>query len=452
MNELRPAEPYWAPPSEPLPPKGRPALAIAGLLLLAVVFALGVAVGQSGLLGTPGSGGLPVGPQASGAVAQATQPPDAPSDFGLFWQAYELIQKNYVGRSDLSDQTITYGAISGMMQALGDTDHSVFLTPQEVQASQNALGGSVVGVGVLLGQRNGSVVVLQVVDNGPAGQAGMRAGDVIVAVDGQSVVGQDSGQIADQVRGQAGSSVKITVQRPSTGETLDFNIVRAEVHFPAASWAMVPGTRVALLNLIEFSTGSADELRQARDQAVAAGAQSLILDLRGNPGGYVDQAVDVASLFLKDKTVYIRELADNQRIPVATNNDYPATDLPMAVLIDGNTASSAEIVAGALESAGRGPVIGQTTFGTGTILLTYPLADGSAIRLAVERWLTPDGQLIFGHGITPTQTVALSANELPLDPSEVAAMTPAQVASMPDDQLRAAIDALTGATPSTSPS
>ena len=451
MNELRPTEPHWAPPAEPLPPQGRPALAIAGLLLLTVVFAFGVAVGQSGALGAPGaeSGGQP---QASGSAAQATQPPDAPSDFGLFWQAYELIKQNYVGRADLTDQTITYGAIEGMMQALGDTGHSVFLTPEDVQASQNALGGSVVGIGVLLGQRNGSVVILQVVDNGPAGQAGMQAGDVIVGVNGQSVVGQDSQQIATQVRGAAGSSVQISVQRPSTGTTLDFTIVRAEVHFPSASWAMVPGTNVALLSLIEFSSGSADELRQARDQAIAAGAQELILDLRGNPGGYVDQAVNVASLFLKSKTVYIRELADDQRIPVMTNDSIDATALPLALLIDGDTASSAEIVAGAIESAGRGPVVGQTTFGTGTILLTYPLDDGSAIRLAVERWLTPDGQLIFGHGITPTQTVALSDNQLPLDPSEVAALTPGQVASMPDDQLLAAIDALTGATPSPSPS
>ncbi len=451
MNEPRPTEPHWAPPNEPLPPQGRPAQAIAGLLLLTVVFALGVAVGQSGLLGAPATDGGG-GPQPSGAAAQATQPPNAPGDFGVFWQAYQLIEKNYVGRSGLSDQTLTYGAIRGMMQALGDTDHSVFLTPAEVQASQNQLGGSVVGIGVVLGQRNSSVIILQVVANGPAGQAGMQAGDVITAVNGQSVAGQDSGQIAAQVRGQAGTSVQITVQRPSTSQTLDFTIVRAEVHFPAASWTMVPGTKVALLNLFEFSSGSADELRQARDQAIAAGAQGLILDLRGNPGGYVDQAVNVASLFLNSKTVYIRELADNQRIPVTTNDKIQATDLPLALLVDGGTASSAEIVAGAIKSAGRGPVIGQTTFGTGTILLTYPLADGSAIRLAVERWLTPDGQLIFGHGITPTQTVALSGNQLPLAPNEVAALTPAQVASMPDDQLRAAIDALTGATFSAPPS
>ncbi len=450
MNELPGStEPRWAPPVEPVPPQGRPAVAIAGLLLLVVVFAFGVFVGQSGALGTVTGGSQQ--PQASGVGAQAV-PSDAPADFGVFWQAYELIKQNYVGRGDLADQTITYGAISGMMQALGDTGHSIFLTPADVKASQNQLGGSVVGIGVLLGDRNGSVIVLQVVDNGPAGQAGMRAGDVIVAVNGQSVTGQNGQQIAALVRGAAGTSVEIGVQRPSTGETLDFTIVRAEVHFPAASWTMVPGTRVALLNLIEFSTGSAEELRQARDQAVAAGAQAFILDLRGNPGGYVDQAIDVASLFLKQKTVYIRGLADNQRIPVMTNDSIAATDLPLALLVDANTASSAEIVAGALESNQRGPVIGETTFGTGTILLTYPLDDGSAIRLAVERWLTPDGQLIFGHGITPTETVALPANQLPLDPSEVGALTPDQVATMPDDQLRAAIDALTGAAPSPSSS
>ncbi len=450
MNDLPAVEPHWAPPNEPLPPQGRPAVAIAGLLLLVLVFAFGVAVGQSGALGT-GVGSNAPQPAPSGA-AQASQPPDAPGDFGLFWQAYELIKQNYVGRGDLSDADITYGAINGMMQALGDTDHSVFLTPEQVQAAQNALGGSVVGIGVVLGPDSGSAVVLSVVADGPAAQAGIKSGDVITAVNGQSTAGQSPDAIAAEVRGDAGTTVQLTINRPSTGETLNFTITRAEVHFPAASWTIVPGTTIGLLQLVEFSSGSADELRQARDQAIAAGAQSLILDLRGNPGGYVDQAVDVASLFLHSKTVYIRELADNQRIPVMTNDGIQSTDLPMAVLVDQNTASSAEIVAGAIESNGRGPVIGQTTFGTGTILLTYPLSDGSAIRLAVERWLTPDGQLIFGHGITPTQTVALPDNQQPLGPQDVGALTPSDIGSLADDQLRAAIDALSGGGPAPSPS
>jgi carboxyl-terminal processing protease len=429
-------------PYEPAPPAPRPASAIAALVLLVLAFVAGVAVGGSGILGTASQG--PSGQPG----AAATQPPDAPSDFALFWQALNLIRQDYVGRSDLTDQQLTYGAIRGLVEALGDTGHTVFLTPEQVQSEQDALNGSVVGIGVLIGQRGDAIVALSVVDGGPAQVAGMRAGDQLTAVDGQSVSGLGPDEVASRVRGPAGTTVTVTVLRPSTGETLDFRMVRSAIKFPSASWAMVPGTDIAVLRLIEFSTGSADELAAARDQAIAAGAHSLILDLRGNPGGYVDQAVNVASLFLHDKTVFIRELADGERIPVMTNDAIKSTDLPLAVLIDENTASSAEITAGALESAGRAAAIGQTTFGTGTILGSFPLADGSAIRLAIERWLTPDGQLIFGHGITPTIPVALAPNEVPLEPAELAQAAPQDVTSLPDSQLVDAIEYLSGTLPS----
>ena len=205
---------------------------------------------------------------------------------------------------------------------------------------------------------------------------------------------------------------------------------------------MVPGTKIALLRLIQFSTGSAAELRTARDAAVEQGATSFILDLRSNPGGYVAEAVDVASLFLHQKTVYIRELANGDRIPVPTNDAIPSTDLPLAVLIDEGTASSSEIVSGAIRSAQRGELIGKTTFGTGTILLDFGLPDGSAIRLAVERWLTPDGELIFGKGITPTIDVALPVDQVPLEPNEVSQLAPSNIPTIPDDQLHRAIDLL----------
>ncbi len=205
---------------------------------------------------------------------------------------------------------------------------------------------------------------------------------------------------------------------------------------------MVPGTNIALIRMVQFSTGSAAELRAARDAAAAAGATSFVLDLRSNPGGFVDEAVDSASLFLSDKTVYIRELADKQQIPVETNDEIPATDQPLVVLIDEGTASSSEILSAALQSAGRAELVGDTTFGTGTVLLNFDLPDGSAIRLAVERWLTPDGDLIFGRGIDPTISVPMPIDQVPLDPTEVGHLDPSQVSTMPDVQLRRALELL----------
>lgn len=439
MND---SQPRYEPTSAPPPPTPRPAAGIAALVLLLIVFVAGVGVGQSGLFASGAAANAPRTPQpalspvppTSGAESPVAQP-RAPANFDLFWQALEVVRTNFVGREDLDENELTYGAIRGMIEALGDTGHSVFLTPQEVQSEQNALDGSVVGIGVLLGERDDGSVIVSVVPNSPAQRAGIKAGDQIVAVDGQDVEGLSPDEAAARVRGEEGSTVVVTIQRPSTGERLDFSIVREEIRIPSASWAMVPGTTVGLLRLAQFSAGSADELRVARDTVVNAGATSLILDLRGNPGGYVDEAVRSASLFMRDRVVYIRELASGERIPVETNDEVTSTDLPLVVLIDANSASSAEILAGAIKSAERAPLVGVTTFGTGTVLLPHPLADGSSIRLAVERWLTPDGELIFDRGITPTEEVELGPEDVPIEPDELRELGPDALSEITDTQL-----------------
>jgi len=430
-----PYQPY-EPPTSP-----RAASSIAALVLLLFVFVGGVAVGQSGVLvpATP-KPAAPTSPPATNPGA--TEAPVALGDFELFSQALEIIRENFVGRDELDDRELTYGAIRGLVEALGDTGHSVFLTPEEVRSEQEALGGTVIGIGVLLGERGSGTVVISVLSGSPARAAGIRAGDVIVEVDDEPVGGLAPEQVAARVRGEEGSTVRVGIVRPTTGEELEFSIVRERIRVPAVSWTMVPGTDVALLRLVQFSAGAAGELATARDAALAGGAQAFILDLRGNPGGFVDQAVDVASLFLSDATVYIRETAADERIPVPTNENVEATDVPLVVMVDGGTASSAEIVAGAIKSAERAPVIGQTTFGTGTVLLPYDLADGSAIRLAVERWLTPDGELIFAMGITPTVSVPLGPDQVPVEPEQLRDLAPEQVASVVDPQLGRALEIL----------
>ena len=299
---------------------------------------------------------------------------------------------------------------------------------------------------MLLGERDGETVIVSVVPESPAQQAGLKAGDHIVSVDGQSTEGLAPDELVELVRGGEGSSVAVTVDRPSTGERLDFNLVRQRIRFPSVSWTMVPGTNIALIRFAQFATGSADELLVARDAALAAGATSMVLDLRGNPGGYVGEATKSVSEFLKDKVVYIRETADGERIPVETEDGVTPVDVPMAVLIDNNTASSAEIMSGALKAAGRAPLIGETTFGTGTVLLPYTLSDGSVIRLAVERWLTPEGELIFGKGITPTDQVSLGPDDVPIEPDDLREITPDQLNTITDRQLLKAIELLGGPT------
>jgi len=495
-SDHRPPDPYWQPGRPPAQrdSAARLLLWIVAIVLLAVVFGAGLLLGQSGMLGAPGVGS---GPTASPATASPTasappslppattpattpapgtqepgeptaepppsqppptplpvitpppgptptQPPDAPADFGLFWEALEIIGREFVGRDELTDRQLTYGAIEGLVDALGDTGHSIFMTPEQLQRERESLSGTIVGVGALLGERAGRPIIVSVISGGPAQRAGLRSGDAFVTVDGVDVRQLEPAEIAARVRGEEGTTVEIVVERPSSGERLTFSIVREEIRVPATGWAMVPGTNIAVLRLIQFSDGAGDQLQAARDEALAAGAQAFILDLRSNPGGFVHEAVHVASLFLDGGNVYIRELADGQQIPVEVDTQVPSTDLPLVVLIDEGTASSAEIVSGAMESAGRGELVGMTTFGTGTVLLTYELSDGSAVRLAVERWLTPDGELIFEQGISPTEQVELSPTDRPVEPDELRDLAPSDVPALPDPQLLRAIELLGG--------
>ncbi|HUR16649.1 MAG TPA: S41 family peptidase [Candidatus Limnocylindrales bacterium] len=442
MND--PIDPAYS--GGPQPPVARPAVAMAGLLVVLLVFVVGMAVGSSGILGprsTPRPSPVAVQPTPAPGSTPAPLPSNVPGNFALFWQALQTVRDSFVGRGELTDEQLTNGAIRGMIEALGDTGHSVFLTPEAVAAENESLGGTVVGIGVLLGERNAQVVVVSVISGGPADDAGIRSGDRILTIDGASVEGLAPEEVAPRVRGEAGSTVVLNIERPATGEDLEFSIVREELRFPAAYWTMVPGTNIGFLRLVQFSTGSADELRAARDEAIDAGAESLILDLRSNPGGYVDEAVDIASLFLSDRVVFLSEDAAGTRTEVRTNSSVEATDLPLVLLIDEGSASSSEIVTGAIRSAGRAELIGTTTFGTGTVLQTFPLTNGSAIRLATERWLTPDGELIFGQGIDPTTAVELPADQTPLDPIDVRDMPADEIDSLPDDQLRRAIELLT---------
>jgi len=432
-------------------PAPRAASSIAALLLLVVVFVIGIAVGSSGVLGRSSSAGGSSGqpPAATGQPGASPAPGSgstAPFNFDLLGQALGVVGQNFVGRAGLDPTTLTYGAIRGMVEALGDTDHTVFLTPAEAQAEQSSLDENVVGIGVLLGTKGGQSVIVSVVPQSPAQAAGLKAGDLIVAINGQDVTTATPDQIVTQVRGDAGTTVQVTIVRPSTGERLDFSIVRQKITFPSVSWTMVPGTTVALIRMSQFAAGSAAELLAARDAALGQGATSIILDLRGNPGGYVDEAVKASSVFLHGQTVYIRELADGSHVPVMTDDSVASSDVPLVVMVDGNTASSAEIMSGAIKAAARAPIVGDTTFGTGTVLLPYTLSDGSVIRLAVERWLTPDGELIFGKGITPTDPVALGPSDVPIEPTDLQGLTADQLDTISDTQLLRALQLAGGPT------
>jgi carboxyl-terminal processing protease len=334
-----------------------------------------------------------------------------------------------------------------MVEALGDTNHSRFLTPSEYAQMNSQLSGAVAGIGILVTQNNGQVQVDRVITDSPADKAGMKAGDVITAVNGKSISGETFDQITAQIRGAVGTSLTITVIHAGATTGVDITMKRAMVTAPLVDWGMVPGTKIADIALFEFADGAGDQVQAAIEAAVAQHATGIILDLRGNPGGLATEARNVASDFLSSGVVYQEEDAAGKRTSITVDTSRASTansigSLPMVVLVDHDTASAAEIVAGALKDSTRAKIVGLTTIGTGTVLEPFVLSDGSVVLLGVEDWLTPSGQKIFNVGITPDTTVALPIAGQPLDPIKLPTMTAAQFNASTDAQLIAGVKAI----------
>jgi carboxyl-terminal processing protease len=375
------------------------------------------------------------------ASAQSLTPTDG---LDLVNQAYQIIQQNYVDRSAVQQTPLEYGAISGMVDALGDTGHSRFLTPQMVQEQNNFTKGSFEGIGAEVTMKDGHVVIVAPMDGSPAQAAGVKPGDIIVKVDGFDVTGQSLNDVVSKVLGPAGSNVTITLQDPKTGTTRDVTITRAKINLQNITWSMLPGTTIAHLRIAAFSQGVTKDLQTALTQIKTQGATGIILDLRNDPGGLLDESIGVTSQFLGSGNVLRIRNAQGQEQAVPVKSGGLAVDIPVVVLVNQGTGSAAEIVAGALQDAHRASLIGETTFGTGTVLNQFSLSDGSEILLATEEWLTPNGRTIWHQGINPDETVSMSTDVRPLTPKNEQNMKAVDLQSSDDIQLLKAIEKLTG--------
>ncbi len=372
---------------------------------------------------------------------QLTVSKDSTDEFRLVEDAWNLTRSNYVDKTATTPQKLAYGSIAGMIDSLGDTGHSTFLTPEQVNQLNQEEQGTFQGIGVEVQEKNGQVVIVAPFDGSPAQKAGLRSGDIILAVNGQSI-----SSVTDAVRlilGPAGTTVKLTIQ-DSSGATRDVSIVRAVINLVAVSWHALPGTTIAHLRIASFDKGASTQLDNALAAIKAQGATAIILDLRDNPGGLLDEAVGVTSRFLDSGNVLLTKDASGKVTPITVQRGTSVTTLPMTVLVNEGTASAAEITSGALRDAGRAKLVGETTFGTGTVLNQFSLSDGSALLLAIQEWLTPSGKTIWHTGLTPDQVVALPANAAPVFPESEQGMTPAQLQSSGDAQLLKALGLLTG--------
>ncbi len=376
-------------------------------------------------------------------LAMGTLGPFASSvNFGLISEAWSTIERVYVDRPAINAQTLTYGAIGGMVDALGDTGHSSFLTPDMVRKVKELEQSKFNGIGAEVRLKEGRVVIVAPFEGSPAEKAGLRPGDVILRVDGKDVTGLTLDEVVNRITGPAGTRVELRILESSSGRTRDVTITRARITVHEVTWRQLPGTQAAHLHIASFNKGSSGDLRQALKAIEQGRLRGLVFDLRNDPGGLLDEAVGCASQFLSGGNVLQEKNAMGDVRPVPVKSGGIATTLPMVVLVNGGSASASEIVAGALQDADRAPIVGETTFGTDTVLRQFGLSDGSALLLAVEEWLTPTGHVIWHKGITPELEVPLPANASPLFPSEEEGLSAAGLRESGDKQLRRALDLL----------
>ena len=371
---------------------------IIGLVLGAIViFTLGFAGGWLGHTY-----------QTNGELPPASAQKYAP----LIWQVWSDIDNYYVDRGAIDHQKMTYAAIQAMVDSLGDTGHTRFETPDEVKQEQQQLNGNYVGIGVeLQPDPNGQYLQIYVTFPGaPADKAGLKPGDVIIAVNGKSVKGDTQDQLRSLITGPEGSSLTLTIQRPGQAQPFTVTLQREQVQIPVVTYYYFPESHIAHILIMQFAADTDTMLRQALTDLKKQGVQKIILDLRDDPGGYFDQAISVASEFIPSgggRNVVLVKDSSGNIMPQAVQPGGLATDIPLVVLVNNNTASAAEIVTGAIQDNHRGVVIGEHTFGTGTVLQEFDLPDGSALLLGVEEFETPNGRFIRQGGITPDIIVAM---------------------------------------------
>ncbi len=404
---------------------------LALVLALVTVFSAGLVAGRAPSVSTGGAS------QSDGGFAEQ-------DGYRTLEDTWDLVSSQYVDFEHVDSEELFWGASAGLVDGLGDTGHSRFLDPKEAIDFVESTQGKLIGIGVQIRSSGTEIFFSGVIDGGPAQEAGVQRGDVLLRLNGDDVTALELDALDPYLDGVAGNAIVMEIYRPTTEETLSFDLVQREIIIDPVSWTILPGG-VALIRLSSFTDGSADALRGAIKESLDAGGTSIAFDLRDNGGGLVDEARQIASQFLPEATVIFRErYADGSSEEYVTDAGGLAVDIPMVVLVNRFSASASEIVASALSETGRAEVIGQTTFGTGTILYSQQLDDESLLVIGHGLWETVDGNIVWRKGFEPDEEVLLSYGALPLIPEDDPEISEQELVAADDAQVLAAVESLTG--------
>lgn len=329
--------------------------------------------------------------------------------FTPLWESWNVIHEQYVDQP-VDDLALVQGAIRGMLEALGDPNSS-YMDPATYRHANDELSGQYEGIGAYVDTTTELLTIISAMPGSPAEAAGLLAGDQVIAVDGEDVTALDAELVRLQVIGPAGSHVHLTIHREGEVEPIEFDLTRGLIVVKSASGTVRPDG-IAHVEVTTFGDKTLPELKEALEVVLAGRPSGLILDLRNNGGGYLSAAVEVTSQFLEDGVVLYEEYGDGSRKSFEVLPGGMATSIPMIVLINEGSASASEIVAGALQDAGRARLVGVTSYGKGTVQNWVPLSsDNGAVRITIARWLTPAGRLIQDVGLTPDLVVELTSED-----------------------------------------
>ena len=396
---------------------------LIGVALLLGGFSGGFVVGHMFPLSGSLSATLPGIPTVS-PEAQSSTPQDLQTLFKPFWDAWQIIHTDYVDQP-VDNTKLLEGAITGMVQSLGDP-HSEYMDPQVYKDATNELSGSFEGIGAYVDTSGTVLTITKPIPGSPAEKAGLMAGDQIIAVDGVDMTGVNPEQVRSKVIGPAGTTVHLTVHRPGQSAPLQFDIVRAQINVPSVSGKML-SNGIAYVQITDFGETTTDELKTTLTTLLAQNPKGLILDLRDNPGGYLNTAVEVVSQFVDHGPVVYEQSSDGSKKEYDAMSGGLATKIPMVVLINSNSASASEITAGALQDDGRAKLVGVVSYGKGSVQIRVPLSNNEgAVAITIAHWLTPKGTLIDKKGLTPDVYVSMTAADINagLDPQlDVASQT-----------------------------
>jgi carboxyl-terminal processing protease len=368
-------------------------------------------------------------------------------EFTILAETYDIIREHYVLSDDITDEQLIHGAATGMVDALGDEGHSRFMDPEQTEQYLQTRSGEYVGIGITVDTQVTPPRVIMPYEGSPAFAAGIQQGDLILAIDGAPVDEfDDMTQFVNLIGGDEGTDVVLELRHEGDVESYTVTITRSRIELDPVSWAMMPNG-VFWVRLNSFNTGASAGLAEALQAGIDLGAQGVIVDLRANPGGLENEAIAVGTQFQPDGTVLyqVQNAAGEVDEVQAVGDNGLWQSGPMVVLIDGDSASASEVFSSGIQDNERGLLIGQTTFGTGTVITGFDVSDGSMVMVGIELWITTDGNVIWHRGVEPDIVVDNEPGvpiSLPFT-FENQEVTDEQLAGMEDTQLRTAFQEIT---------